>query len=101
MKLWVKWEQLDIQAMLEAIEIKSQMELQRQKRMLRKQNDQKDLERLNNGKKSIKTIFMSHKSAVNKITNLKHKIEDVIIQNIISFHRLRSRLSVSTYTLRY
>lgn len=76
MKLWVKWEQLDIEAMLDCIEMKSQMELQRQRRILRKQSNQKDLEKLNKGQKTIKTIFMSKKGTVNKITSLKHKIED-------------------------
>ena len=74
MKLWVKWEQLDIMAMLEAIEGRSQMDLNREKSILKKQSNHKDLEKLNKGKKTIKTIFMTKNGRVNKITDLTHKI---------------------------
>ncbi len=77
MKLWVKWEQLDIAALLECIEMKTHMDMQRQKRMLKKVSNMREMDKLNKGQKTIKSIFMSKNGKVNKITTLKHKIEDV------------------------
>jgi len=56
--------------------MKGQMETERQKKIVRKASNAKEMETLNKGKKTIKTMFMSKKSTVNKITSLKHKIED-------------------------
>ena len=53
------------------------MDTERQKKILKKASNTKEMESLNKGKKTLKTIFMSKKGTVNKITSLKHKIEDV------------------------
>lgn len=77
MKLWLKWEMLDIQAILEAIEIKSNLEIKKAKRISKKESNMKDLQKLNNGKNTIKTMFLSQDGKVNKITSLTHAISDV------------------------
>ena len=59
MKLWIKWEMLDILALQEAIDRKSALENKKQKRLHKKESNQKDLQKLNNGKNTIKTIFLS------------------------------------------
>lgn len=59
MKLWLKWEMLDITSLLEAIDIKAKLEAKKQKRIQKKESNMKNLAKLNNGKNTIKTIFMS------------------------------------------
>eukprot|EP00347_Sterkiella_histriomuscorum_P020499 403337564 len=76
MKLWLKWEMLDINALLEAIDRKTALETKKQKRLNKKESNQKDLNKLNNGKNTLKTIFLSQDSKVNKITYLTHSISE-------------------------
>lgn len=83
MKLWMKWEQLDIEAMLEAIQSKSVLERDRFKNMARKLENQKDLEKLKKGQKTFKTMFLSKKGQVSKITELNQKIQNVSGFNLI------------------
>ena len=74
MKLWIKWEQLDITALLEAVEVRQYMETRRHERLSKKQARQKELERLNQGKSTLKTLFSSSDGKVNRITVLTRKI---------------------------
>lgn len=74
MRLWLKWESLDIAAMLEAIEMKSELESRRFSINLRKQQKQKELDKLKSGKSTMKTMFKSQNSIVNSITNLTREI---------------------------
>lgn len=48
-RLWLKWEILDINAILEAIEGKAKLERKRLKIIAKKDGDKKDLEKLNRG----------------------------------------------------
>lgn len=59
MKLWLRWEMLDILALQEAIDRKSSLENKKVKRTLKKEANQKDLQKLNIGKNTIKTMFLS------------------------------------------
>lgn len=59
MKLWIKWETLELQALLEAIDVKSVLEGKKAKRLSKKESNMKDLQKLNNGKNTIKTLFLS------------------------------------------
>ncbi len=77
LKLWVKWEQLDIQAMIEAIELKGALEASRHKRNMKKVQREKELTKLSAGKNTIKSLLMSKNSKVNRITELNRKIQDV------------------------
>jgi hypothetical protein len=74
MRLWLKWESLDINAMLEAIETKSDLEGRRFSLNQRKQQKQRELDKLKSGKSSMKTMFKSQNSIVNSITNLTREI---------------------------
>ena len=74
MRLWLKWESLDIAAMLEAIETKSDLEGKRFTLNQRKQQKQRELDKLKSGKSSMKTMFKSQNSIVNSITNLTREI---------------------------
>jgi hypothetical protein len=59
MRLWLKWETMDIAALLEAVEAKSDLESRRSQIISKKTTKQKDLEKLKAGKSSIKTLFKS------------------------------------------
>ena len=74
MKLWLKWETLDISAMLEAIQTKSDLEGKRYSIVQSKAKKQKDLEKLQSGKSSMKTMFRSQSAIVNSITILTRDI---------------------------
>jgi hypothetical protein len=92
MKLWLKWEMLDILALLEAIEIKSTLEAKKAKRISKKEANMRDLAKLNNGKNTIKTLFLSQDGKVNKITSLTHAISDVTTLSMLKpFPRLRNK----------
>ena len=77
MKLWVRWEMIDIIAFLEAVDIKAQLESKKHKRIQKKESDQKELQKLNQGKNTLKSIFQSQDQKVNKITTLTRSISDV------------------------
>jgi len=77
MKLWLKWEVLDIAAMLEAVESKSELDSKRFSIMQRKTNKNKELEKLKAGKGTLKTLFKSKDGIVNSITNLTREIAGI------------------------
>lgn len=76
MRLWIKWELMDIQAINEAVEIRGQIEALRVSKAKKRENYQKELEQLNQGKSSFKTLFSSKEGKVNRITELTHKISN-------------------------
>ncbi len=74
MKLWAKWEMLDIEAIIAAIDMKSKMEARRAEKISSKESNKKDLDKLNTGKNTLTTMFMSKDGKVNKITSLTRVI---------------------------
>jgi hypothetical protein len=74
MRLWIKWEQLDIQALLEAVEVRGTIDKLRMQCIEKRVNRQKELEKLNQGKTSFKTLLSSKEGKVNRITELTRKI---------------------------
>ncbi len=68
---------IDIIALLEAIDIKNQLEGKKHKKISKKEADQKDLTKLNQGKNTYKSIFYSQDQKVNKITVLTRSISEV------------------------
>ena len=74
MRRWLKFEILDLNAILEAIEKKNEME----KRQLQKEQQRKDsiaeLQKMQEGKDTFKSFFMSKEGKVNKITDLTNSI---------------------------
>lgn len=76
LKLWVKYEQLDIQAILEAIEIRHQLQQKRSSHVQKNLDFQAELEKLNQGKNSLKTLFSTKDGKVSRITELTRKIAD-------------------------
>ena len=76
MRLWIKWEMMDIQAINDAVEMRSQIEQLKLSKIKKRENHQKELEQLNQGKSSLKTFFSSKEGKVNRITELTHKISN-------------------------
>lgn len=74
MKLWLRWEQLDITSILEAVDVKNQLEGRKSHLFQKKIDYQKELEKLNQGKSTLKTMFTSKDGKVNRITELTRKI---------------------------
>jgi acyl-[acyl carrier protein]--UDP-N-acetylglucosamine O-acyltransferase len=74
MRLWMKWEMQDINAMMEAIDTKSELEGKRFSILQRRQTKQRELDKLKSGKNTLKTVFKSQNSIVNSITNLTREI---------------------------
>ena len=64
--------------MLEAINMKSEMDYKRIKDVQKKELDKKMLEKLNRGKTTIHTVLLSKDGKINKITNLTRSILLVI-----------------------
>jgi hypothetical protein len=77
MKYWLRWEMLDINAILETIMIKSNMELKRLKKISKNEANKRDLQKLNTGKNTVTSMFMSKDGKITKITNLTHTLTAV------------------------
>lgn len=74
---------LDIIAMLDAINAKANLEKKKSKKISKKEDNKKNLEKLNRGQITIGTIFKSKDGKVNKITNLTQQITNVINFKIV------------------
>lgn len=69
-KYWVKEEIIDLHALLEAIGHKNSLESRKAKLEAKIKNTNVELEKLNAGKKTLKTLFKSQSGKANTITNL-------------------------------
>jgi hypothetical protein len=59
MRRWLKFEILDLQAILEAIDKKNEMEKRRNKKIMDRKDAIKQIKDMREGKDSLKTYFMS------------------------------------------
>ena len=69
-KFWVKEEIIDLHSLLQAIGHRSALEGRKQKLENKIKNTNSELEKLNAGKKTFKTLFKSQTGKANTITNL-------------------------------
>lgn len=74
MRRWLKFEILDLQAILEAIETKNEMEKRRNKKIMDRKDAIKQINNMREGKDSLKTYFMTQQGKVNKITELTEQV---------------------------
>ena len=65
---------MEISAILECIQVKSNLEAKRFKKLKKKEEDKDDLDKINNGKNTVTTFFMSNNSKANKVTTLTNNI---------------------------
>jgi len=75
MLLWIKGETYDLKAFLEALQTRENLEKARGKLEAKKNSDKSSLERLNQGKTTLKTIFSGAKGKQAEMTNLFQTIE--------------------------
>ncbi len=59
MRRWLKFEILDLQAILEAIDKKNEMEKRRNKKIIDRKDAIKQIKDMREGKDSLKTYFMT------------------------------------------
>ena len=71
MRRFIKWEMLDLEAMIETIESKNEIMRRRDKLKTSKIKDTQEIKKLQNGSR----FFMSHSYKVNRITVLNDRIE--------------------------
>mmetsp|Transcript_14680 Transcript_14680/g.16394 ORF Transcript_14680/g.16394 Transcript_14680/m.16394 type:complete len:323 (+) Transcript_14680:638-1606(+) len=69
-KYWVKEEIIDLHALLQAVGQKNSLESKKSKLLTKIKSANSELEKLNSGKKTFKTIFKSQSSKASTITNL-------------------------------
>ena len=74
MRRWLKFELLDLRAILQAIEKKNEMHKRQQEKIRKRDVDRQELANLREGKGSLKTFFMSKDSIISRITDLTNRI---------------------------
>lgn len=74
MRRWLKFELLDLRAILQAIEKKDEMNRRRQETILRRDLDRKELQNMRDGKESLRTFFMGKDAKISRITGLTNRI---------------------------
>lgn len=72
---WLKFEILDIEAILEAISKKNEMEKQQLEKIQQREEERRVLANIMDGKETFSTFFMSKKEKVSKITALTASIQ--------------------------
>jgi predicted RNase H-like nuclease (RuvC/YqgF family) len=84
MKHWIKDEIIDFHSLVEAISQRELIESWKSKAENKKRSCQSTLDKLNAGKKTLKTLFKSASSKANEITNLTQTIAQcsVDIENL-------------------
>lgn len=84
MKHWIKDEIIDFHALVEAISQRELIESWKNKTESKRRSSQNTLDKLNAGKKTLKTLFKSASSKANEITNLTQIIAQcsVDIENL-------------------
>lgn len=75
MRRWLKFELLDLEAILEAVEKSNEMEKRKNAKQKQRNSDIEALRDLKDGKDSFWTIFRSKEGKVNKITELTESIQ--------------------------
>lgn len=73
-KHWIKEEIIDFHALVEAISQRESIEGSKSKAESKRKDAQATLDKLNAGKKTLKTFFKSASAKANEITNLTQKI---------------------------
>lgn len=74
MRRWLKFEILDLNAILEAIDKKNETEKRRNKQIEDRREAIKQIKDMKEGKDTLRTYFMSQNGKVNKITELTDKV---------------------------
>ena len=74
MRRWLKFELLDLRAILQAIDKKNEMKRRQEETMRKRDHDKNELKNLRDGKDSLRTFFMRKDAKVSRITGLTNRI---------------------------
>ena len=74
MRRWLKFELLDLCAILEAIKKKNEMEKRRQTKVSQRNDEKEELFKLKEGNTTLRSLFMGKDSKINRITDLTNSI---------------------------
>lgn len=77
---WCKGEIYDLQALVDAVTSREGVEKDQKKLEAKKKNAQADLEHVNQGKKTVRTIFKNEKDTTgmqNTLENVEREIENL------------------------
>ena len=74
MRRWLKFELLDLRAVLQAIKKKNEMDRRRGEKMRKRDSDKNELQNMKDGRESFRTFFMSKESKISRITDLTNRI---------------------------
>lgn len=75
MRRWLKYEVLDLEAILEAVQKKNEMEKRRIVKENQRNEDKESLRKMKEGKDTFKTFFKTKEGKINKITELTNAIQ--------------------------
>ena len=74
MRRWLKFEILDLEAILNAIDSSNEMDKKMNVKVSQRNTDMKTLRELKDGKDTFRTFFRSKEGKINKITTLTDNI---------------------------
>ena len=74
MRRWLKFEILDLEAILTAVQTSNEMDKRMSAKVQQRNKDVTALRQLKDGRETIKTFFRSKEGKVNKITKLTEEI---------------------------
>ena len=76
MRRWLKFELLDLQAILEAIKKKNEMEKRRQGKEATRNDEKEELFKMKEGQSTLRSFFMGKDAKINRITELTNSIQN-------------------------
>ena len=76
MRRWLKFELLDLQAILEAIKKKNEMEKRRQTKVSTRNDEKEELFKMKEGQNTLRSFFMGKDAKINRITELTNSIQN-------------------------
>lgn len=80
---WCKGEIYDLQALVEAVTSKDNVEKEQKRLEAKKKNTQADLENVNQGKKTVRTIFKSDKDTSGMMSTIENVSIIALIKMLI------------------
>ena len=90
MRKWLKFELLDLRAILQAIDKKNEMNRRREETIRKRDLDRNELQNMRDGKESFRTFFMGKDSKISRITGLTNRIieGEKDIECLILLHKI-------------
>ena len=75
MRRWLRFELMDLESVLQAIDKKNEMDKRRQSKIKERDNDMEELQKMKEGRDTFMGIFRSKEGKISKITELTNSIQ--------------------------